>query len=307
VKNFLLRNPRVLPSILLLTGVAAAVLPACTRKEATAPAPAAKPAVAASASHAPTLPPASAEPPATMAGAPPTPDSVAVTGTVQETLNASDYTYLRLKTAGGDVWAAVLKAKVKKGENVTVVNAVPMDGFESKTLKRKFDRIVFGQLAGPGSAAPAANPRASSPAVAPMASGHESADLTQAREEMKVQHAAAASGPEIVDVIKVPKAEGADGKTVAELFAQRAALKDKPVAVRGRVVKVVKGVMGKNWLHLRDGTGSREARDDDVTVTTKDEAAAGGVVLVRGTLRLDKDYGAGYVYPVIIEEVRVSK
>ena len=54
---------------------------------------------------------------------------------------------MRLKTADGETWAAVLKAPVKKGDEVTVVNAAPMDGFESKTLKRTFDRIVFGNLA----------------------------------------------------------------------------------------------------------------------------------------------------------------
>ncbi len=95
-----------------------------------------------------------------------------LTGTVVETMNASGYTYMRLKTAKGEIWAAVKESKVAQGSTVTVVNSMPMDGFESKTLNRKFDRIVFGALAGtPG------------PPAAPASLG--------------AQHAQAASGPAI--------------------------------------------------------------------------------------------------------------
>ena len=84
-------------------------------------------------------------------------------------------------------------------------------------------------------------------------------------------------------------------------------IKDTVVAVRGKVVKYNPGIMGKNWIHLRDGSGSREKKDDDITVTTLDSAAVGDVVLVRGTVHLDRNFGAGYVYPVIIEDAKVSK
>jgi hypothetical protein len=117
----------------------------------------------------------------------------------------------------------------------------------------------------------------------------------------------AASGPADVGRIDVKKAEGASGKTVAELFAQKASLKGQEVAVRGKVVKFTAGVMGRNWIHLRDGSGSREKKDDDVTITTNDAVAVGDVVLVRGTVGLDKDFGAGYVYAVLIEGATVAK
>jgi hypothetical protein len=145
------------------------------------------------------------------------------------------------------------------------------------------------------------------PAPAPMASGHEPVDLTKAREEMKTQHAAAAAGPADAPKIEVKKAEGAQGRTVAEVFARKAALKDKEVAIRGKVVKFTREVMGKNWVHLRDGSGTREGKDDDITVTTTDAAAMGDIVLVTGTVRLDKDFGAGYAYPVLIENAKVAK
>jgi hypothetical protein len=79
------------------------------------------------------------------------------------------------------------------------------------------------------------------------------------------------------------------------------------VAVRGKVVKYNPGIMGKNWIHLRDGSGSNEKKDNDLTVTTSDSAAVGGVVLVKGRVHLDRDFGSGYVYSVIIEDAKVSK
>ena len=115
------------------------------------------------------------------------------------------------------------------------------------------------------------------------------------------------NAPASADKIKVKKAEGTNGKTVAEIFAGKASLKDATVAVRGKVVRYNPGIMGKNWIHLRDGSGSREKKDDDITVTTLDSAAVGDVVLVRGTLHLDRDFGSGYAYPVIIEDAKVSK
>ena len=241
-------------------------------------------------------------PAATVAGPPAAPPSVTVAGTIEETFGASDYTYMRLKTKDGEIWAAVTKADVRKGDSVTVVNGARMDGFESKTLNRKFDRIVFGVLAPEGAAA-----ATSAPAAAPVAAGHAPATQTDLRQQMAAQHAAAASGPADVGKIEVKKAEGTDGRTVAELFAQKSALKGKEVAVRGKVVKFTPGVMGKNWIHLRDGSGTREKKDDDVTVTTDDAAAVGDVVLVRGKVSLDRDFGAGYAYPVLIENANVTK
>jgi hypothetical protein len=226
-----------------------------------------------------------------------------VSGVVEETLDASDYTYLRLKTAQGEVWAATNKTAAKKGEQVTVLNAMPMDGFESRTLNRKFDRIVFGTLGGPG----AANPHAAPAAAAPMASGHEPADAAKAREQMAAQHASAAAGPADVGKIDVKKAEGPDGRTVAEIFAAKGALKGKDVAVRGKVVKYTPGVMGKNWIHLRDGSGSRDQKNDDLTITTAETTALGEVVLVRGTVQVDVDLGSGYAYPVLVENGKLAK
>jgi hypothetical protein len=106
--------------------------------------------------------------------------------------------------------------------------------------------------------------------------------------------------------VKVPKASGADARTVAEVWSQRSALKEKSVTLRGKVVKFNPGIMGKNWVHVRDGSGTA-GKDNDLTITTDDQTAVGEVVLVKGTVRVDKDFGAGYAYPVIVENAKLSK
>jgi hypothetical protein len=226
----------------------------------------------------------------------PQPALATVSGVVEETLDASDYTYMRLNTEAGEIWAAITKAKVQKGDRVTVVNAMAMDGFESKTLKRKFDRIVFGSL-GDGKAG----------APAPVsAHGAATADASKGA-PMAAPHAAVSDGKADAMDVKVAKAEGKDAFTIAQIFADRAKLKDKSVTVRGKVVKANGAIMGRNWYHIRDGSGSREKKDDDLTVTTGDPAAVGDVVVVKGVVHIDKDFGAGYQYPVVLEDAKVTK
>jgi hypothetical protein len=105
--------------------------------------------------------------------------------------------------------------------------------------------------------------------------------------------------------ISVPRAVG--GKTVSEIHAQRASLKDRNVAVRGKVVKFLPNIMGRNWIHLQDGTGSKEIGDNELTITTTATAAVGDVVVVNGAVRVDQKMAMGMSYPVMIEGARVSK
>jgi hypothetical protein len=210
-----------------------------------------------------------------------------VSGTVLEAMDAAGYTYLRIKTAGGEVWAAVTQAAVGPGAEVTVGRGTWMEGFEGKTINRRFDRILFGELE--AVVGGTSRPAAQSPQAA-----------------VQGAHAGLATGADPGE-IKVAKAEGDAGRTVAEVYAGKADLKGKEVAVRGKVVKFNGGIMGRNWIHLRDGTGSREQQSDDLTVTTGDTVSVGDVVLVRGKLTLDRDFGAGYSYAVIVEEAKVTK
>ena len=215
-----------------------------------------------------------------------------VKGEVLEVKDVDTYTYLRLKTAKGETWAAVNKAVVKKGAEVTINNPTVVQNFESKSLKRTFDTIVFGTLAGTASAG-AAVP--SMVPGAPTAGG----DLNQI-------HGNLTKTPD-VGVVKVAKAEGANGRTVAEVNSDRLALRDKPVTIRAKVVKVTANVMGKNWVHLRDGSGSAADNSNDILVTSKDEPTVGDVVIAKGVVKTDVNLGSGYAYKVLVEDVSFQK
>jgi hypothetical protein len=197
-------------------------------------------------------------------------------GKVLEIENVPGYTYLHLKTKDGETWAAVPTAQVKKGDKVTINNASVMSNFESKTLKKTFPTILFGTL-GSGAA-------------------------TKLAMDKPFSHPPAAN----IDNTPVAKASGANARTVAEIISQSASLKDKPVLVRGRVVKFNAGIMGKNWVHLRDGTGSAADKTNDILVTTANETNVGDIVTAKGIIRTDKDFGSGYTYKVLIEEATLQ-
>ncbi|MBL0169853.1 MAG: nucleotide-binding protein [Gemmatimonadaceae bacterium] len=204
-----------------------------------------------------------------------------VSGTLLEQIPASPYVYLRLKTANGDVWAAVNQTQLTIGAHVTVNNAILMEKFESKTLNRTFDQIYFGSLDAPGSAPSGMAGNAAAPT--------------------------SVGTPQAVDaqVGKVEKASGANARTIGELWAQQAGLSDKTVSIRGVVVKYNPGVMGKNWIHLQDGSGDAAKGTHDITVTSMDAAAPGATVTITGTVRLNRDFGAGYTYALIVEDAKV--
>ncbi|HEX9244049.1 MAG TPA: nucleotide-binding protein [Anaeromyxobacter sp.] len=224
-------------------------------------------------------------------------------GKIVERLDAEPYSYLRLKTDQGETWAAVPKTDKAAGDEVVVANAMPMPDFESKTLKRKFEIVYFGTLAGQEAAGA---PMGAGMGGGMGAMGGPGGAPGAPPANMAAQHAAAAAGPADVGSVKVPKASGADARTISEVFSQRAALKEKPVSIRGKVVKYNEQIMGRNWLHIRDGSGSA-GKDNDLTVTTAEKAAVGDTVIVKGVVRIDKDFGAGYSYPVIVEDAKLGK
>ncbi len=204
---------------------------------------------------------------------------VVIKGEVLEVKDVDAYTYLRLKTANGETWAAVAKTAVAKGANVSVEDAEQMDNFESKTLKKTFPKIYFGRL--PMSASDAA--------------------------KVNAAHASVVKKSEFSGNVKVAKATGAQAYTVADIIGKAATLKDKPVTLRARVVKFSPSIMGSNWLHVQDGTGSAASATQDLVITTHEAAKAGDTVLLSGTVRTDKDFGAGYFYKVMLEDAKLQK
>ncbi|MFA7399906.1 MAG: nucleotide-binding protein [Sideroxydans sp.] len=213
-------------------------------------------------------------------------ESATVEGKVLEVLNVEGFTYLRLDTQQGEVWAAVIKGQIKKGDMVTLGDVSVMNDFESKTLKRKFDRILFGNLAGTNGGAAKPSALGSSFTVTPPRTPAPKLD--------------------VISDAPVAKATGANAKTVAEVVTNGSKLKGKAVVVRGRVVKYNADIMGKNWVHLQDGSGSAADGTNDILVTTANETHVGAVVTATGVVQTDKDFTAGYAYKVLIEEAKLK-
>jgi hypothetical protein len=176
--------------------------------------------------------------------------------------------------------------KVTVGEKMSFLPGQAMPNFESKSLNRTFDSIVFSGGVVQAGGMPAGHP------AAPAPQGPSGSKAQVAKKDKTV---------------KVAKAAGPDAYTIAEVYAKSAALDKKTVTVKGKVVKVSQGIMGRNWVHLQDGTGDQAKGTHNLVTTTQDMAAVGDVVTVTGTFRKDKDFGAGYLYKAIIEDAKVQK
>ena len=94
--------------------------------------------------------------------------------------------------------------------------------------------------------------------------------------------------------------------SIESLYKDKASLSGKQVQLQGKVVKVNNQVMGRNFLHLQDGTGSAAEGNNDLTVTSDETATMGDEVVIVGTVVLDHDFGAGYRYPLIVEKAAIS-
>ena len=206
-----------------------------------------------------------------------------LTGTVAEKIDASEYSYLRLTTSSGDVWAAVPTTSKAVGDKVSIPSPMWMKDFKSNTLNRSWTSIAFGSLAD------------AAPAPKTLMQGMPTAGAGGS------PHGGQPAQP--VGDVKVERAQG--GKTVGEVYAQKTSLKGQTVIVRGKVVKATDGVMGKSWLHLRDGSG--EGATADLTVTSAESARVGDVVEASGVIRLDHDLGSGYHFDVLLEDAKLRK
>lgn len=102
----------------------------------------------------------------------------------------------------------------------------------------------------------------------------------------------------------VPASVASNGRTVAGLHRDAAALVGRLARVRGTVVKLTEGIRGKTFAHLRDGSGSLEGRDNDLTVTTTQGLQLGQTLELEGTVQVNQDLGLGYRYPVLLQNAQ---
>ena len=246
-------------------------------------------------------------------GAQPTP----VTGKVLETMDAAGYTYIKVVTDGSEKWVAVNQTPVTVGEEVTYIDGMVMQDFFSKTLDRTFPEIIFssglvGKDSLPQGMAQSGSQVFSQP---PGQAGTAAESFSQALSSESGGAAALSNmvtGSQKAVVpfaeIKVEKAPGENSYTVAEIFNKAAELNGKTVIVRGKVMKVSPRIMGRNWIHIQDGTGNPAENNHDLVITTSQDAGADwDVITMEGVLAANKDFGAGYTYTVIIEEAQVKE
>lgn len=186
---------------------------------------------------------------------------------VTEKMSAGGYIYLKVTEKDNDYWMAVPDREVEVGATYYYDGGMAMKNFESKTLKRTFDSVIFAEgIRGENSGV------------------------------KKVEKSSIQQGETSVE--KVEKAP--NGISIAELFENPKSFADKQVIIRGQVVKVNNGVMNVNFVHLQDGTTGNG--QFDITITSLEEFKVGEVVTIKGSVTLNKDFGAGYVYDVLIEK-----
>lgn len=214
-------------------------------------------------------------------------DSSSLSGKVVETMNSGGYSYVCLEKNGKKTWVAVPEMKVAVGQQLSFQPGQVMSNFASKSLGRTFDAVVFSS-----------GPVAAQQGVGGMPAGHGDAGKTTTGSK-------SAASPADKSV-KVEKAAGANAFTVGEIFAQSAKLHKKTAVVKAKVVKVSSGIMGKNWIHLQDGTGDPKKSTHNLVATSDDLPSAGDVVTIKGTIIKDKDFGSGYKYAVIMEKAKIQ-
>jgi hypothetical protein len=223
-----------------------------------------------------------------------------LSGKVLESMNSGGYSYVNLqKKGGGKVWIAVPETKITVGEQMSFKEGLVMTNFQSKTLKRSFDSIIFSNGIISQSKAEVAKTPPKDLSVPTVSPGTDSKN----KQNTAIGSKSAVASKE---KISVTKAKGSNAYTVEEVYKKAAALNTKKIVVHGKVVKASTGIMKKTWLHVQDGTGSQAKGTHNLVCTTKGTANVGDIITVTGTLAKDRDFGAGYRYSVILEDAVIK-
>ncbi|WP_163337260.1 DNA-binding protein [Desulfopila sp. IMCC35008] len=233
-----------------------------------------------------------------------------ITGTVLETMNSGGYTYILVDSTTAKQWVAIPETTIDTGARVTYLEGMKMQNFHSKSLDRTFPTIIFseGLSDKPAKAAPqqAAASKDNSFAAA-VAQEQQTASLPQQQPMLEQSTAGSAGAIVPFTDLTVDKASGDNSYTVEEIFSKAKDLNGKKVRIRGQVVKFSPNIMGKNWIHIQDGTGNPMKNSHDLVVTSADTVEDGNIIIVSGILAADKDFGAGYKYEVIVENAAVER
>lgn len=200
-------------------------------------------------------------------------------GKTVEVLQTSEYTYLLLKDKNREQWVAVPKMEAEKGQTYYYQDGLEMDNFSSKELNRQFESVLF--LEGVYTAPP----------------------MEQTAPETGMMQKSPGAVTTDKEDVKIEAEEGI--VTISQLFENPAAFEGKNVRIKAKVTKFNPAIMGKNWIHLQDGTEYNGKYD--LTVTTMDEVHPGEIVTLEGKISLNRDFGYGYRYDVLMEDAKVVR
>jgi hypothetical protein len=206
---------------------------------------------------------------------------------VAEVIQTSNYTYLKVSDNGAENWIAVTSQEAAVGEVYYYDQALEMKNFNSKELKRTFETIYFVQGLSKQPIASAAAP--------PAGMGEMGGDMA-AKHTGKIALEKKAG---------ISIAPAAGSVSIAQLYTDREKYSGKVIKIKGQVVKINEQVMGKNWIHIQDGSG--DTGNFDLAVTTLDGMKMDDVVTFEGVITLNKDFGAGYFYEIIMEDAKLVK
>jgi len=229
-----------------------------------------------------------------------------LSGTVLETMDASGYTYMLVENGDKKTWVAIPATTIEKGAVIEYYEGMVMQNFTSKTLNRTFDAVVFSSgLAGKeDETAPQPTAGATNDSFSAAVKAEETTSKPAPVVEMSAGSAGAIAPLEDISIEKAP---AANGYTVEEIFTKAKDLSGNKVQVHGKVVKFSAMIMGKNWIHLQDGTGNPMQNSHDLVVTSSETVEVGSIITIEGALAADKDFGAGYKYAAIVEDAAIIK
>lgn len=209
-------------------------------------------------------------------------------GSLTETFNAGGYTYAKLSTAKGDIWAAGPVTKLNKGDKISFASKMLMKNFRSKSTERDFKEIYFAKSFTVNGKRTGMMPTAKTSTSVIKKNPHNNASMP---------HSQTMSSTPLIKPIK----KAAKGQDIAEIIAKENTFRGKTVIVRGQVTKVTSNILGANWVHIRDSSTQQ-----DLTITTSDITKTGDIVLVKGKLALNKDFGKGFVIGRVVADASVK-
>jgi hypothetical protein len=174
---------------------------------------------------------------------------------------------------------------VSEGDQIEYRGGMEMKDFYSKALDRTFESIFFVQNVS--------------------LAGQDIENMhREARDNYQAKHSMNSKPVSVQAPAPGEIAQLADGKTIADIFAESAQLSDQTVSLRAKVIKVSQNIMGKNWITLQDGTGTEP--DNKLVTTSSELVSPGDLVIASGILKKDIDIGAGYKYKILLEDTTFS-